>query len=586
MDQARFDRFAAVLGAATSRRAGLAAVLGVLLGGAVDTASAAGKRETSRGKGRPHAEGPCGDGSPAANRCTKDSQCCTKYCADETCRCKPNWMTCTRADHCCSGRCTDGRCDGGAKPSGSFCIENFNCQDGLACIDGECTASSKAKCTRANCSGCCDGTTCRIGLDRVACGTGGSACTRCSRSATCSAGICVVEPSPACGAENCPNGCCDGTTCKDGNSANACGAGGAACTSCSGATPFCTSGACSECASNTDCSGSTPVCDGGTCRALAWSPSAQFGSGPDNGDSNFNAPRGVFVSADTLTTWVADANNSRIMIWTRNDASSTTWNYSSQFGDGFGNGNSNFKNPSAIFVSADALTAWVADQNNSRIVIWTRSDTSSAWAYSDKFGSAGSGPSNLYIPTGVAVSTDGLTAWVADMGNNRISIWTRSDTSSAWASSATFGSDGDCDSCFSQPISVFVSSDALTAWVADKNNNRVSIWTRSNTSTAFSFSTSFGSGGTGDGNLAQPLGVFVSSDTLTAWVADQSNSRIAVWKRDNATATTWTNQTTFGTNGTGDTNFADPWRVCASVDSQTVWVADTGNNRIAVWTLS
>jgi DNA-binding beta-propeller fold protein YncE len=59
-------------------------------------------------------------------------------------------------------------------------------------------------------------------------------------------------------------------------------------------------------------------------------------------------------------------------------------------------------------------------------VIWTRPDaTSTSWSFSAKFGTQGSGDSNLSGPYSVAVSADSLTAWVADFSNNRISIWTQ-----------------------------------------------------------------------------------------------------------------------------------------------------------------
>jgi sugar lactone lactonase YvrE len=105
---------------------------------------------------------------------------------------------------------------------------------------------------------------------------------------------------------------------------------------------------------------------------------------------------------------------------------SGTWRYSTKFGTK-GNGNSNFYNPGGVFVSADALTAWIAETGNSRISIWTRPDTASTtWSYSAQFGTSGSGNDNFNGPTGVVVSADSLAAWVADANNNRISIWTQS----------------------------------------------------------------------------------------------------------------------------------------------------------------
>jgi DNA-binding beta-propeller fold protein YncE len=140
-----------------------------------------------------------------------------------------------------------------------------------------------------------------------------------------------------------------------------------------------------------------------------------------------SAPKGVFASEDTLTAWVADTGNNRIVVWTRDNTAATTWNYSTQFGSGPASGDSNFNTPSGVFISEDMLTAWVGDTLNNRISIWTRSTTSSTtWTHSTSFGTNGSSADQFNAPKGVFVSANSLTAWVADQSNNRISIWTQS----------------------------------------------------------------------------------------------------------------------------------------------------------------
>jgi DNA-binding beta-propeller fold protein YncE len=232
----------------------------------------------------------------------------------------------------------------------------------------------------------------------------------------------------------------------------------------------------------------------------------------------------------------------------------------------------------------------VADTSNNRITVWTRPDTSSTtWSFSAKFGTSGSGDSNFSNPQGVFVSADTLTAWVGDTSNNRISIWTRPDTSSTtWSFSAKFGTSGSGDSNFRNPKGVFVSADLLTAWVADTGNDRIPVWTRPDTfSTTWSFSTTFGSGGTGDSNFRNPRGVVVSADSLTAWVADTVNNRISIWTRPDTSSTTWSFSTTFGSGpDSGDDNFRYLSGVFVSADTLTAWVADYENDRISIWTQS
>jgi hypothetical protein len=242
MDSSHFDRMSRALGAATSRRAGIAAALGALFGGAAIGAAAGPKA----GKG-PGKSGPCGNGSNKDNKCKKDGECCTKYCADGFCRCKPNWTPCTKSAHCCSGSCILGQCDGGCNPEGSRCKEDFNCCTGMVCGDGRCVKSNKAKCSKKNCSGCCDGTTCRPGGAAIACGKKGGACSKCRGSETCANGTCGTGGS--CSAANCTSGgCCNGTSCVavGAMTDSLCGTAtdGAACVVCSGG-EICTDCVCS-----------------------------------------------------------------------------------------------------------------------------------------------------------------------------------------------------------------------------------------------------------------------------------------------------------------------------------------------------
>ncbi len=434
MDERRFDRLSSMFGAATSRRAGLTSVLAALLGGAA-TASAAGKRGAARGEGRPRAEGPCGDGSAKPNACTRNKQCCTGVCDREKQRC----------------RCVQ---------IGGACRQNRNCCRSMTCTNGICSTPGPV--------------------------------------------------GPTCTAATCANGCCDGSTCVTATSVSACGTGGAACVTCSSSALYCTAG---------------------TCSAGTWDNQTTFGTS-GSGDSSFTLPSGVVLSPDLLTLWVADSGNNRITVWTRTDKDSTTWSFNAKFGVTCSCA-SNLSSPNGVAVSADGLTIWVTDTGVGRIAVWTRTNTSSTnWIPSASFGLNGSGDVNMSAPKGVFASEDTLTAWVADTGNNRIVVWTRDNTAATtWNYSTQFGSGpASGDSNFNTPSGVFISEDMLTAWVGDTLNNRISIWTRSTTSsTTWTHSTSFGTNGSSADQFNAPKGVFVSANSLTAWVADQSNNRISIW---------------------------------------------------------
>ncbi len=81
------------------------------------------------------------------------------------------------------------------------------------------------------------------------------------------------------------------------------------------------------------------------------------------------------------------------------------------------------------------------------------------------------------------------------------------------------------------PGKVFASADQLTVWVTDIEHNQVSEWTRPDpASTTWSFSTAFGSIGTGNSNFDVPMGIVVNGAKDRAWIADVNNDRIVTWE--------------------------------------------------------
>jgi hypothetical protein len=113
--------------------------------------------------------------------------------------------------------------------------------DGSAATDGSSSdgaksgdsAASDGAPTCANCSGCCDGTTC-IDLPQTSpsqCGFLGQACAACKTGGMCLKGACVY-PTPHCGPANCQGCCWDANDCSDGTAQDACGFGGELCRGC------------------------------------------------------------------------------------------------------------------------------------------------------------------------------------------------------------------------------------------------------------------------------------------------------------------------------------------------------------------
>lgn len=332
----------------------------------------------------------------------------------------------------------------------------------------------------------------------------------------------------------------------------------------------------------TPCTGDAQCNDGKICCAGTCLTSTQYGLEATIGEfgpnpDQFNTAIGVAASPDGLTVWVADLakQNPRVAIWTRPTRSSNAWTYQTSFGS-LGSEPNQFFDPFAVAVSPDTLTVWVADAGNDRIAVWRRNTaTSLTWEPHSLIGTG-----EMNNPIAVAVTPDGLTALAAESDDGRISVWKReSSTSTEWIRHSTFGSTGRGNNQFDRPAGVAISADGLTVWVGDANNRRISIWRRASANdTDWQPWTTFGNGGSGPGQIDLPRGVAISPDTLKIWICDSLNRRISVWTRPDSNSIAWTALTTFAQ---GQVQI--PTSVTVTPDGDTAWVGDTRRNSVSVW---
>lgn len=339
---------------------------------------------------------------------------------------------------------------------------------------------------------------------------------------------------------------------------------------CSAGTSCCTT----PCLSDAQCSAGQVCCSGTCLTSTQYGLKTTFGEFGDDPDQ-FNLAGAIAVAPDGLTAWAGDLNNGRVSVWTRSAPTSIDWEYRATIGSR-GSEENQFGDPRSLAISPDTLTLWVADWRNDRVAVWKRNDaTSLAWELHSLIG-----PDEINNPIAVAVTPDGLTALAAETQAGRITVWKRdSAASTEWSFHSSFGSPGRGANQFDFPSGLAVSPDGLIVWVGDANNRRVSIWRRNDgNDTEWEPWTTFGDGGSGPDDINLPNGVTISPDTLKIWVCDTANDRISIWTRTGANTTDWTFQTTFGQGSM-------PWptQLAVSPDGQTVWAADLRNHFISVW---
>jgi NHL repeat-containing protein len=240
------------------------------------------------------------------------------------------------------------------------------------------------------------------------------------------------------------------------------------------------------------------------------------------------------------------------------------------------------------------------------------------------FGSSGSGAGQLDQPTDVAIDSSGV-AYVADKYNDRISEfnangsflrafgWGVLDGSPALqvcTSTCQIGITGANAGQFNKPTGIAVDS-AGTLYVADRYNNRVSEFTSAGTFVrTFGWGVATGAaalevctttcmggiGGGGAGQINSTRSITVGPDG-TVYVAEEQNHRISEFTSAGGfiRAFGWnvaggslpgvcTSTCAAGTQNGGAGGMAFPRAV--DVDGDTVYVGDSGNNRVDEFTTS
>ena len=180
------------------------------------------------------------------------------------------------------------------------------------------------------------------------------------------------------------------------------------------------------------------------------------------------------------------------------------------------------------------------------------------------FSSGGSDLGQLWNPTGVTVDGQG-NILVCDTGNHRIQKF------SSGTFMTTVGSRGSGPLQFNYPCGIAIHPHTNNVYVIDRDNYLIQVLNED-----MSFSSSFGSRGSNNGQFNQPYDLTFDSDG-SVYVADQYNHRIQVFTKDNQ----YLRQ--FGKQGRGDGELSGPFGV--AIDSgDTVYVADSGNRRISLFT--
>jgi sugar lactone lactonase YvrE len=277
---------------------------------------------------------------------------------------------------------------------------------------------------------------------------------------------------------------------------------------------------------------------------------SSFGS-QGTGNGQFIRPTDIAVDAKG-NLWVTDAGTSRL------EQFNEKGEYLAKVGSS-GTGNGQFNGPESLAIDSKG-NIWVGDTYNHRV-----QELNEKGEFIRAFGTYGSGQGQIVESTGIAIGPGG-NVWVADWGNNRIAEF--SETGSFIRQ---FGTEGTSNGQFKRPDVIDVDSKG-NVWVGDQNNGRIQQFNQSGEYVA-----QFGTAGSGQGQFSFGYPMGIAADTKgRLWISDTNNNRVQKWQIPDYVPSY---SSAFGTYGTGNGQFRYP--SATSVDSKgNVWVADNFNHQI------
>ena len=225
-----------------------------------------------------------------------------------------------------------------------------------------------------------------------------------------------------------------------------------------------------------------------------------------------------------------------------------------------GSGDDNLENPRGVAVHPLTGDVYVADTANDRIVQYDADGR-----FLRVFGTTPIAGLPLDAPWDVAVSSVGV--YVADAGNHRIVRYLPTGQATG-----VWGSQGGGDLRFRGPKGIAIGP-TNTVVVADTGNDKIKVY-----DAVGNFVRRFGASGSGPGQLNGPRDVAASASQI--FVADTGNDRVVQFSTGGAFVSA------FGSTGNATNQLESPQGIFTQgtpAATTSVFVADTGNDRISVW---
>ncbi|HOK41602.1 MAG TPA: NHL repeat-containing protein [bacterium] len=328
-------------------------------------------------------------------------------------------------------------------------------------------------------------------------------------------------------------------------------------------------------------------------------------------------PFGLFVDISENKLYIADNGNNRVLVYDISGADDENkkeadWvygqpNFSWRGENSYGLGEWSLKMPTNVYVDNSENKIFIVDCNNNRVLEYTlNSDTYADNLYghlSDEFRTRqepnyyGVSSQSLGYPIGVHYVNDGGTRrlFIADAANNRVLVYLNGSTTatkvygqkgSFTTNTSNINGSVDAEGLYC-PMDVFYDTEQQILFVSDSFNNRVLAYNYNDgdliADTVYGqpdFNSSNASAG--NSGLNKPHGIWYCNKSKTLWVADTGNNRVLVYSANSTTADTVFGQSDFNetSSGTSNTKMNGPRDVYFDFTNGKLYVSDYGNNRV------
>lgn len=351
-------------------------------------------------------------------------------------------------------------------------------------------------------------------------------------------------------------------------------------------------------------------------------------SGFATSDKTLANPTGVATDSNGKI-YIADKGNNRVLIWNgpitgNGQAANFVMGQSWFNSNGSGLSDSQFNQPYDVATNDDN-TLFISDSSNNRILIYTdpivqNSQSADRVIGQERYTANVTGLSSTQYNSPLGISTcNSSHLYVADTNNNRIMAYSSTITQNGQSASFTVGQttpagtsyfysnavNNPINKGFDTPSSIAIDTDHHQLFVTDTGNNRVLIYNLNNSNdlidvyadrvlgqSDFSKTATNRGGSVTAAGLNSPMDVFYDKLNRRLYVADTGNNRVLIWSQaivangQNADLVVGQSALTDGTPGVGDNVLASPTGVAVNTGNGTVAIADRDNNRVLVWTSS